>query len=83
MTSTLRAYRRLGVPTPTKRHVGLVLGVIVFVLPFIVEFDGLSEAGHRALSVFLLAIVLWVTEAIPLHATATLIVLLEILLVNR
>ena len=82
MTSTLRSYRRLGVPTPTKRHVGLVLGTAVFLLPFFVEFEGLSEAGHRALSVFLLAIVLWVTEAIPLYATAALIIFLEILLIS-
>jgi sodium-dependent dicarboxylate transporter 2/3/5 len=82
MTSTLRANRRLGVPTPTKRHVGLVLGAIVFVLPYVIEFDGLSVAGHRALSVFLLAIVFWVTEAIPLYATAALIIFLQILLIS-
>lgn len=64
------------------RPIGLTLGVIVFVLPYLVEFEGLSVAGHRIFSVFLLAIVLWVTEAIPLHATAALIILLEILLIS-
>jgi sodium-dependent dicarboxylate transporter 2/3/5 len=64
------------------RPIGLVLGAIVFALPYLVEFDGLSVAGHRIFSVFLLAIVLWVTEAIPLHATAALIILLEILLIS-
>ncbi|MGZ5382874.1 MAG: SLC13 family permease [Acidimicrobiia bacterium] len=64
------------------RPIGLVLGAIVFVLPYVVQLEGLSVAGHRIFSVFLLAIVLWVTEAIPLHATAALIILLEILLIS-
>jgi sodium-dependent dicarboxylate transporter 2/3/5 len=64
------------------RPIGLVVGVIAFALPYLVEFEGLSVAGHRIFSVFLLAIVLWVTEAIPLHATAALIILLEILLIS-
>jgi sodium-dependent dicarboxylate transporter 2/3/5 len=64
------------------RPIGLTLGAIVFALPYLVEFEGLSVAGHRIFSVFLLAIVLWVTEAIPLHATAALIILLEILLIS-
>ena len=34
------------------------------------------------LGVFLMAIVLWVTEAIPLYATAALIILLQILLIS-
>lgn len=55
---------------------------LVFLLPFVVEFGGLSEAGHRVLSIFMLAIVLWVFEPIPLHATAVLVILLEILLVS-
>ena len=51
-------------------------------LPWIVDFPGLSDVGSRMFGIFLMAIVLWVTEAIPLHATAALIVLLEILLVS-
>ncbi len=54
------------------------LGAQFFGMPL----PGLSEPGHRIFSVFLLAIVLWVSEAIPLHATATVIILLEILLVS-
>jgi solute carrier family 13 (sodium-dependent dicarboxylate transporter), member 2/3/5 len=34
------------------------------------------------LAIFLLAIVLWVTEAIPLVATAVLVILLEVLLIS-
>ncbi len=73
---------RMSLKGKLSRPVGLVLGAIVFTLPYVVEFEGLSVAGHRIFSVFLLAIVLWVTEAIPLHATAALIILLEILLIS-
>ena len=64
------------------RPAGLVLACLALVLPWFVEFPGLSDVGSRMFGIFLMAIVLWVTEAIPLHATAALIVLLEILLVS-
>ena len=73
---------RMSLKGKLTRPIGLVLGAIVFALPYVVQFEGLSVAGHRIFSVFLLAIVLWVTEAIPLHATAALIILLEILLIS-
>ncbi len=60
----------------------LLLSVAVLCLPFVHTFEGLSPAGHRILGIFLMAIVLWVSEAIPLHATAVLIIFLEILLVS-
>ncbi len=81
MTTTRRPIR-MSLKGRLSRPLGLTLGVIVFALPLLVEFEGLSVAGHRIFSVFLLAIVLWVTEAIPLHATAALIILLEILLIS-
>lgn len=81
MTITRRPIR-MSLKGKLTRPIGLTLGVIVFALPYLVEFEGLSVAGHRIFSVFLLAIVLWVTEAIPLHATAALIILLEILLIS-
>jgi sodium-dependent dicarboxylate transporter 2/3/5 len=67
--------------TPVKQF-GLLLALVVFFIPFIIEFEGLSITGHRVLAVFLMAIVLWVTEAIPLHATAALIIFLNILMVS-
>ena len=81
MTLTKRPLR-MSLKGKLARPIGLVLGAVVFALPYLVEFEGLSVAGHRIFSVFLLAIVLWVTEAIPLHATAALIILLEILLIS-
>lgn len=64
---------------PTGRTVALVPALTGYVLPFLIELPGLSDAGHRLLSVFLLAVVLWVTEAIPLFATSAVVILLLVL----
>lgn len=61
---------------------GLLVALVAFVLPLVVQPDGLDATGHRMLGVFLAAIVLWVTEAIPLHATAVGIIGAEILLIS-
>ncbi len=66
---------------------GLAASILVFFVPSIAQsvgmpIEGLSISGQRMLSVFLLAIILWVTEAIPLHATAAVIILLEVLLIS-
>ncbi|NCD19396.1 MAG: SLC13/DASS family transporter, partial [Actinobacteria bacterium] len=62
---------------PIQRY-GLAIGALVFLLPFLIDIPGLDEPGERMLSIFLLAIVFWITEAIPLMATAVLVILLEI-----
>lgn len=67
---------------PVRRVISLLVALLVLILPWFVEFPGLSPAGHRLFGIFLSAIVLWVTEPIPLHATAALIILLEILLIS-
>ena len=64
------------------KRLGLLAAMIAFFIPWIVDFPGLSPEGHKVFSIFLLAIVLWVAEAIPLHATAALIIILEILLIS-
>lgn len=71
----------LRAPT-TLQRVGLLLGAVVFVVPLAVDIDGLTASGQRMLAIFLLAIVLWVTEAIPLVATAVLVILLQVLLIS-
>ena len=65
-----------------RRIIGLVLGAVVFAVPLAFDVPGLDDPGERMLSIFLLAIVLWVTEAIPLVATAVLVIGLEVLLVS-
>lgn len=66
----------------TRNWVGLALGIIAFFIPFLVTFPGLDASGHRMLAIFLLAIVFWVSEAIPLVATAMVVILLEVLLIS-
>ena len=65
-----------------KQPLSLALALIAFFIPVFFTFEGLPPEGHRVFSIFLLAIVLWVSEAIPLHATAALIIFLEILMIS-
>lgn len=65
-----------------KEKIGLVLGAIVFFVPLLVDIPNLGEPGERMLAIFLLAIVFWITEPIPLTATAVLVIGLEVLLVS-
>lgn len=78
-TQTAAAKARL---RPIQRW-GLVIGLVAFLLPFAIDVPGLDEPGERMLSIFLLAIVFWVTEAIPLAATAVMVMFLEVLLVSN
>ncbi len=64
------------------RFVWLAVAAVVYLIPLIFEFDGLSPAGHRMFAIFLAAIVLWVAEPIPLFSTAALIIILEILMIS-
>lgn len=64
------------------QKVGLILGVIAFAVPFFVDIPNLEGPGQRMLSILLLAVVFWITEAIPLVATAVLIIFLEVILIS-
>lgn len=61
---------------------GLVLSVVVFLIPLLVDVPDLAPTGERMLAIFLMALVLFVTEAIPLFATGVLIILLEVLILS-
>ncbi len=63
----------------TRRNLALFIALIGYLVPWFVEVPGLSEAGHRLLSIFLIAVILWVSEAIPLFATSSLVILLLVL----
>lgn len=69
-------------PLGLKQKIGLVLGAIVFIVPLLVDIPNLGEPGERMLAIFALAIVFWITEPIPLTATAVLVIGLEVLLVS-
>jgi sodium-dependent dicarboxylate transporter 2/3/5 len=64
------------------RAVWLLVAAISFIVPLLIKLPDLSPAGHRMLAIFLVAIVLWVTEPIPLYGTAALIIFLEIVMIS-
>lgn len=64
------------------KTIALLLAFLGFLLPFFIQIEGLSEAGHRLLSIFIFAVVLWVSEAIPLFATSACVILLLILFLS-
>lgn len=64
------------------QRIGLILAVLITPLPLLLDVPGLDPIGERMLSIFLLAIILWVTEAVPLVATAVLVIFLEVLLIS-
>jgi len=53
-----------------RRRVGLFLGPALFVAALLLPMGSISPQAHRLAAVLLLVIVYWVTEAIPLPATA-------------
>lgn len=67
-------------PTKLVGQLGALIAVLVFLF---VQLPGLSVEGSRMFGIFLAAILLWVTEAIPLAATAALVIFLEVLLVSN
>ncbi|MBK1643224.1 transporter [Thiocapsa imhoffii] len=80
-TSSVRP--RVALPSLTLvQRLGLLAGVVAFIIPLAIDIPGLEPAGERMLAIFLLAILLWVTEAIPLYATATLVILLQVLMLS-
>lgn len=80
MSETSSAVRKRSLSVP--QIVGLTLGIALFFLPQVIEFEGLSPAGHRMLGIFFMAIVFWLTEAVPMWANGVLIILLEVLLLS-
>ena len=55
-----------------RRRAGLALAPIVFLVLWWLPLTGLSVSAHRLLAVFGLVVTLWLSEAIPLAATALL-----------
>ena len=62
--------------------VGLILGILGFAIPLIVQFPGLSLPGHLAMSIFILAAVFWMFETIPIYSTSILVIFLEVILLS-
>ncbi|MBU4317472.1 MAG: DASS family sodium-coupled anion symporter [Proteobacteria bacterium] len=52
-------------------------------IAFIPEYNNLSQAGHRAMFILILAAGLWISEAIPAFSVGLLIIALEIVLLGK
>ncbi|MCA1801175.1 MAG: hypothetical protein LC662_01805 [Rhodothermaceae bacterium] len=76
----MRTIRKKGVNKV--RLAGLALGFIGFLLPFFIQFDGLSFAGHMALGIFLMAASFWMLEPIPIYSTSLLVIMMQVLLLS-
>lgn len=76
----MRTKRKKGVNRV--RLAGLALGFIGFLLPFFIQFDGLSFAGHMALGIFLMAASFWMLEPIPIYSTSLLVIMMQVLLLS-
>ena len=73
-----------GAPTwlPGRTTLALLVAAAAAVVALLVPAEGLAPPARSMLAVFVVAVVLWVTEAVPLYATAALIILAEVALVS-
>jgi solute carrier family 13 (sodium-dependent dicarboxylate transporter), member 2/3/5 len=70
-------------PGLLKSIVGIALGLLGFLLPHMVQFSGLSAAGHIALGIFLMAAVFWIFETIPIYSTSLLVIFLQVVFLSQ
>jgi len=66
-----------------KKITGIVMSIVGFCLPLLINFNGLSFAGHLALGIFLMAAVLWMFETIPIYSTSMLVIFLQVILLSQ
>ena len=59
-----------------------ILGIIVGLVVYLIPLSGINEAAHRCLAIFVWAIFMWVSEALPLFVTALAILFFESLLLK-
>lgn len=75
-------------PSPTSKgqtglmvhmsKIGMVVGLLGLLLPWVIPIDGLSAAGARTLGIFIFAAIFWMTEPVPIYATSLLVILLQV-----
>lgn len=66
-----------------KQLISIIVGIIGLIIPFFLNIEGLSEAGHVALGIFFLAAAYWMLEPFPIYATSVLVIFLQILLLSK
>lgn len=63
-----------------RRSIGLIAGPAIFLLVWFLPLPGLRVEGHRLAAIVSLTVAWWITEAIPLPATALVATALTVLL---
>lgn len=59
------------------QNISLIIGIIIFlILQILPKPEGLNELGYKVLTVAIIMVIFWITEAIPIAATALLPILL-------
>lgn len=66
-----------------KQKIGLLLGIIGFILPQVINIPGLSEAGCLAFGILITAAIFWMTEPVPIFSTSILVIFLQSLLLSK
>ena len=61
---------------------GALSALAAITICLFVQLPGLSVEGTRMFGIFLAAILLWVSEAVPLAGTAVLVIFLEVLFIS-
>ena len=67
----------------SKQSASLLIGLAVFFIPFFLNIPGLSEAGHVALSIFIIAAIFWMLEPVPIYATSVMVILLQVFFLSK
>lgn len=77
------AIRRYTPPLMKKSNlIHLLSGIIFSVIVYSLPLPGISEASHRCLAIFVWAIWMWISEALPLFVTGLAILFIESLILK-
>jgi len=66
-----------------RRALNILVGLILFLLPSFIPFEGLSAAGAITLGMFLCAGWFWISEPIPIYATSLLVIGGQLLFLSK
>lgn len=60
-----------------RRAVYFLISIILALLVYMIPLHGIGSSGHAALSLLVFAIVMWVTEVVPLSVTSLIILFIQ------
>ncbi len=68
----------------TKIFISLIIPLIILILPGEwLPLKNLSVVEHRMICIFLLAVLLWILEPIPVYSTSVIIILAELVMISN